>query len=448
MKRISLGAVYEGGLLAVLLLVVVHAPLTIWLGTIWPDYSLAVKAWKEVLLALLAIVAIVLISRRKVWTKLLHSPAILLSLLLIDVHLLMAVLLFDTATATVAGLMIDLRFIVMFMLTYVLVLLRPQAFRRLLQAAAAGAAVVLGFGLLQITVLPDDVLSGLGYSKETITPYITIDRNPDFVRINSTLRGPNPLGALAVVYMTLVLAWVARRYATASVRRRVVAVATGLASVAVLFASYSRSAYLAAVVGVGTVLVAARRPTKRVLLIAGGSAVAVVAGLLMVSSSDWFSNVVLHEDPESTVEAKSNSDHAASLLTGAERLLRQPFGAGIGSTGSATLRDDTTDNDFIVENYYFFVAHESGWIGLITFVALFVVVLRQLYQRRAGWPALGLLGSGIGLGLIGLLLPVWTDDTVALIWWGLAGAAIAPLAGIMKGGHAKRTRKQTPTRTA
>jgi hypothetical protein len=27
--------------------------------------------------------------------------------------------------------------------------------------------------------------------------------------------------------------------------------------------------------------------------------------------------------------------------------------------------------------------------------------------------------------MIGLLLPVWADDTVAIIWWGLAGLALA-----------------------
>jgi hypothetical protein len=49
----------------------------------------------------------------------------------------------------------------------------------------------------------------------------------------------------------------------------------------------------------------------------------------------------------------------------------------------------------------------------------------RLWQRRTDWLALGLFSSGIGLALIGLLLPVWVDDTVSIVWWGLAAVAIA-----------------------
>jgi len=33
--------------------------------------------------------------------------------------------------------------------------------------------------------------------------------------------------------------------------------------------------------------------------------------------------------------------------------------------------------------------------------------------------------SGLGLILIGLVLPVWVDDTVSIVWWGLAALVIA-----------------------
>ena len=58
------------------------------------------------------------------------------------------------------------------------------------KAYAAGAVVVLGFAVLQATVLPRDVLAGIGYSRSTISPYLLVDDNPALVRINSTLRGP------------------------------------------------------------------------------------------------------------------------------------------------------------------------------------------------------------------------------------------------------------------
>jgi len=426
MKRISLGVIYEIGLLAILLLVVLHAPITVWLGTALPDQQAIIKAWKEILLIVLAVIAVVLITKAKIWQKITHSPIILLALAYVDLYLLMAIVRGGEKLAVVAGLMIDLRFVAMFLLMYILVLLRPQALKRILITVATGAVVVLGFGLLQITVLPDDVLSHIGYSKtESIAPYITIDKNPDYVRINSTLRGPNPLGALAVVYSTLALAYLLKNYARTGVRHKFAAVGTSAAGAAVLFATYSRSAYGALLAAVLVLLASSSKVNKR-LLIFGSIGFAWVAGLLLLTvQSDWFSNVILHEDPESTVVSKSNDEHLQSLQVGWDRVVSEPFGHGVGTTGSASLYDTSSSNDIIIENYYFFVAHEVGWLGLVLFAGLFGYVCYELWHRRRNWYALGLFASGIGLALIGVVLPVWTDDTIAIIWWGLAGTALA-----------------------
>jgi hypothetical protein len=194
-------------------------------------------------------------------------------------------------------------------------------------------------------------------------------------------------------------------------------------------------------------LVAIKRPSKKIVLTGAAGFAVVIIGGLSISTTDWFSNVVLHEDPESTVVSKSNEGHVASLAEGAVRVIKQPLGGGVGSTGSATLYDKDTSNDFIVENNYFFVAHESGWLGLGLFLVLFIGTLRALWRRRSSWLALGLLASGIGLGVIALLLPVWVDETVALIWWGLAGATVAT-SGIMGNEHGRtRTRQQKTTGT-
>ena len=79
----------------------------------------------------------------------------------------------------------------------------------------------------------------------------------------------------------------------------------------------------------------------------------------------------------------------------------------------------------IIENQYLFIAHETGWLGLLIFIALFGLIMRSLWQQRQDWLSLGVFASGIGLSLIGLLLPVWADDTVSIVWWGLAAIAIA-----------------------
>lgn len=71
------------------------------------------------------------------------------------------------------------------------------------------------------------------------------------------------------------------------------------------------------------------------------------------------------------------------------------------------------------------IAHEVGWLGLGLFVWLNYLVMVALWHRRASWLALGVWASGLGLILIGLVLPVWVDDTVSIVWWGLAALVIA-----------------------
>jgi hypothetical protein len=440
MKRLGLTGVYEWGLLAILALMVVHAPLSVWLGTVFPDAETLLKAWKELLIGLLAVVAVLLVSRRRLWTELSKSWVIRLSVAFGTLHVVLAFVMGGELSSIAAGLMIDLRFVAMFVLVYIAVRLRPGFLQSVWRVVAVGAVVVLGFGLLQITVLPDGILRSIGYSSETIRPFTTIDSNTDYVRINSTLRGPNPVGAMTVIYGALALAYLIRRSYGRNMRRRWLALVTLAASVAVLFASYSRSAYLAFAATLAVVVASSLRLGRRTLL-AGAGVIGVFAiALVLVSGTDWYSNVILHEDPESTVESKSNEEHAQSLATGAYRLATQPIGAGIGSTGSASMYDRDGSNDTIIENYYFFVAHEAGWLGLMLFVALFILIMLGLWRRRGHWLGLGLFASGLGLAAIGVLLPVWADETVALIWWGLAGAVLASTSGII--GHDEpRTRE-------
>jgi hypothetical protein len=424
MRRFGLLGVYEWGLLAVLFGVVLHAPFSVMVASFWPEYELIAKAWKEIVLSLLVAIAAVVITRRRQWQFFAARPVVYLSIGFVVTHLILAVSLGGELNAVLAGLLIDLRFVAMFILSYVLITLRPQALKRMLVAVAAGAVIVIGFGLLQITILPDDALVPLGYSRQTITPFTTIDSNQDYVRINSTLRGPNPLGALMVIYIALLAAYGVKQFIGSSLRRRYEVIVVSLLAGAVLFASYSRSAYAAALAALAVLGAVTFNVTPKRVGFFSGIMLIGAASLAALSTTDWYSNVILHEDPESTITTKSNDEHIASLQKGTERLVRQPLGAGVGSTGSAPLYDADPTNDIVIENYYLYVAHEAGWIGLLIFMTLYGLLLWQLWLRRQQWLALGLFASGVGLSLVGLLLPVWADETVALIWWGLAAAAI------------------------
>jgi len=424
-----LNKTYVTLLLIVLGGIVLHAPLSVYLSVVWPEYALIIKSWKEVLLLVSAGLAVVLVSRHNLWRRLIDDwlVKLIVAYALLHVLLLFA---FDTGVlSSLAGLMIDLRYVLYFGLVYIAAIINPGLRRPFMRVGIIGAVLVVGFGLLQITVLPDDILKHLGYSRDTIAPYITIDQNPDYVRINSTMRGPNPLGAYGVVLLAVTAAVLLKRKLPDGARWRWLAGSMLAGGMAVTWASYSRSALVAAITALLLVLITTLgvKWSRRTWIVSLGVVGALAGGLLLVARDSAFvQNVILHENPESSSVSKSNEEHLDSLIDGTSRMARQPLGAGIGSTGSASLYGD---KGLIIENQYLFIAHEVGWLGLGLFVAIFGLILWRLWLGRADYLALGLVASGIGLSMIGLLLPVWADDTVSLIWWGLAGLVLGLLRG-------------------
>lgn len=420
MKLVERGV--AGILLTIAVGMALHTPLTLWLGTQWPSADLVIKAWKEILMGIALVLLIAAVVKQGRLQGFLADRLLQLSLVFAGLHFIMMTVFQNGLDVAGAGLLIDLRFVLYFVLTYVFVTVFPAYRRRFVAAFGIGAAIVIGFAFLQVTVLPKDVLSVLGYSKETISPYLTVDENPDYVRINSTMRGPNPLGAFVVIVVGLVTALVCRWKLNGQGLAFVTAAAA--ASAVTLVATYSRSSLIAAIVTVLLVLVivVSTRTRKRIAAAVVVAAIIATAGLFALRDTAFVANVILHDSPTTGAHIDSNSGHAESLADGTARMARQPFGAGVGSTGSASL---IGDKPLIIENQYLFVAHEVGWAGLAVFVWLFVEVLRRLWRRRRSALALGVLSSGVGLAVIGLLLPVWTDDTVSIMWWGLAAVAVA-----------------------
>lgn len=404
--------------------IVLHAPLSVGLGVLFPDYALLIKSWKEVLMLALIPVVITIVSRRHMWQELAADWIFRVIIAYTALHIVLVGVLYKGVSATAAGLAIDLRYVLFFGLVYILIRIMPGYRRTLLIIGGIGAIIVVGFATLQL-FLPADVLKHIGYSNETIAPYLTVDKNPDYVRVNSTLRGPNPLGAYAAIVITLLAAALVRKKLQIRNKKYVIGIGLlALCSLIALWISYSRSALVAAVAGIGIVLAVtiARQLSRKVWIGLSVAVCALIGGLVIGQNSHFVSNVLLHENPVGGSAISSNEGHVESLEIGLVRMVQQPFGAGIGSTGSASLYGDAPT---IIENQYLFIAHEAGWIGFVLFGILFVMIMRRLWVRRQDWLSLGVFASGVGMALIGLLLPVWVDDTVAIIWWGLAAIAIA-----------------------
>ena len=403
--------------------IVLHAPLSVGLGTLFPDFSLAIKSWKEILMGVAVLLGLVIITRRGLWRELLSDWVMRIIATYAELHLVLAAAFYQGAAATAAGLVIDLRYVLFFALVYVAVKLSPRYRWWIVRMGVIGACIVVGFATLQL-FLPPDILAHIGYSRDTITPYLTVDKNPQFIRENSTLRGPNPLGAYAGMALGFLVAALVRGKAQLANKKTLFfVVAFAICSAVSLWVSYSRSAWVAGIVTVFAVLaVTVFRQLPRRAWIVCCIVVVVVAGVLVAArGSAFISNVLLHENPNGGSAISSNDGHVKSLENGTAEVIRQPLGDGVGSTGSASLFGG---EPVVIENQYLFVAHEAGWLGLALFVALYALVLVWAWRARDDWLGLGVFASGIGLAIIGLLLPVWADDTVSIVWWGLAAAAL------------------------
>jgi len=116
MKQKTFEYYYAVTLATVLFLVWFHAPIAVGVGSIFPSAELYIKAWKEIALGILFVGAIVWVTKNELWRQLLASRLLQVVLGLAILHLLIAVVLFDNWQSVLAGLVIDLRFLLVFSL--------------------------------------------------------------------------------------------------------------------------------------------------------------------------------------------------------------------------------------------------------------------------------------------------------------------------------------------
>jgi ABC-type multidrug transport system fused ATPase/permease subunit len=200
------------------------------------------------------------------------------------------------------------------------------------------------------------------------------------------------------------------------------------AALTVLFFSFSRSAWIGAILSIVALLFLSRlsRRSQRIALAVIGSLA--IAGLILTITlrhSPAYQNFVFHTQTQSSVKTTSNENHFMALKQGVNDLRHHPLGEGPGTAGPASLYNDHKIR--LAENYFVQAGQETGWLGLLLFILINLGVGALLYVRRGDPLALSLFASLIGLTFVNLLWHAWTDDTLAYVWWGLAGVAMAPL---------------------
>jgi hypothetical protein len=434
-------------LATVLVLVPFHALLTVAASTITGHYEY-LRLWKElVLLALAPLVGVIIWKTPGMWQRIrlqwqdgwlfwaIACYAVL--------HIILGLVALGKGQVNSYALLYawigDLRPMYILLLAWLLANQAPWLRQYWKRLVLWPAVVVIGFGLLQVTVLPVDFLHNFGYNVSTISPYETIDNKADYVRIQSTLRGSNPLGAYLVLVLSAVLVILGRRRTQHDLAAGALLVVGSI----VLAATYSRSAYIGLVLSLfGLVVLAVRGRQAQRRLALGLVVMAVLAGLAfgVLRNNDHFENTFFHTNEHSRSAISSNEQRASALRNGLQDVLHEPFGRGPGTAGPASLHN--VEPARISENYYLQIGQEVGWLGLGLFVAIIIMIAKRLWRQRTDPFACTLLVSLIGISFINLVQHAWMDDTLALLWWGLAGIALATAGrpAILKGKHHGKTK--------
>ena len=413
----------------ILVLVPFHALLTVWLSSGIEHYT-ALRLWDEVLLTLTAGgAAVVLWQDRNLRRKLFAISLSRLMAAYIIITLVWAAVPFAigkvTAKAVGYGLVVNLRFLIFFLAVWAISAKAGWLKKNWPRLIFWPALLVIVFGILQVLVLRYDFLKHFGYSSDTIFPYETVNHNLHYVRAMSTLRGANPLGAYLLLIISAASVWMIQK------SRQWWMVCFSVAALVALALSYSREAWLG-LVAVLIVLVWLSIKNQRARRLSEVSALILIV-LTAVTAiglrhNPTFQNYILHTQSGSSVKVSSNAQHISALHSGLHDIAHQPLGRGVGTAGPASVYNG--DQARITENYFVQIAQETGWLGLALFVAIYISVAWQLWLKRQEALALTLLISLIGLTVVSMFSHSWTDDTLAYLWWGLAGIALS--ADIMK----------------
>jgi hypothetical protein len=420
---------------AVLVFLPFHALFTTWLGSNFGRLD-AWRIWKELVIVVLAVLAIWLAWTDKYirkWLKTNWLPRLILiyTLLYIGTGIWALAVGNVNSSALIYSLLSNLRFLGFFMIALTAATKSEFLKRNWRKLLAIPAVIVVGFGLLQRFVLPYDFLQHFGYGPKTIPAYQTVDNKIDYRRIQSTLRGANPLGAYLVLAIPALFLALKKQK---SVRWLVL----GLSLIAIFY-SYSRSAWLGLAVTTALLIYWSLHSQKLKQATILGVVIATLViggGVLVLRSSHVVQNTVFHTDTTSGSPDSSNEDRLAALEEGAQDVLHEPLGRGPGTAGPASFRNNHSPR--IAENYFLQIGQEVGWLGIALFVAINFMVAKMLWQQKSDVLARLLLAALVGLNVVNMLSHAWADDTLGLMYFGLAGIALSP--AILE---TKRTKHET-----
>jgi hypothetical protein len=398
-----------------------YAFLTVWATSFMGHYTL-IRLWPEFILLGLAVWTIfVLIGDAKTRQRVFASPIarLIIAFLALSVVSAAIAVVWGTVSsrALFYGLLLDTRPLIWFAVVWVAVIRSDWLRLHWRQIVLAPLAIVAIFALLQFFVLPSNFLSHFGYQAGvTITPAQTINQDTTTIRAQSFLRGPNSLGAYVAMGIGLVI--------TASFRtwRKLAVLALAILALVVSFSRSAWAGFLAMLLVTATRLVS-RRNMKRFVLFGAAFLVVALGALYLFRNNDGLQNVLFHSNEKSTALTTSDEGHASATSTAVRGILREPLGRGPGTAGPASgynLKSATRNS----ESYLLNIGQELGVVGLVLFMWILYELSRVLRHDQSQLSR-GVQITLVGLVIVNLVSYAWADPTLAYVWWGMAGIALA-----------------------
>lgn len=330
--------------------------------------------------------------------------------------------------AEILGVVYNTRFLIFFLYGALLarfvdyVQLRKYA----LSAVLASALITLVFGILQYTMLPNDALRHVGYTKSNgVLPAFFIDDKPDLERVMSTVRDPNSFGSYLIIIISLAFAILLSKKS-----QRQLALGYLALGFLCLWFTFSRSAWIGALISIGiissTYFARAKLPRsliRKMTLIGAVTFFVLLAATYGARNTYFVQNVVFHAD-QSTVLEDPNELRIRFWKESLEGVKSDPLGNGPGTAGLASIKNQVQGTQ-LNENYYLQLASEVGVLGLMLFMAILAMLGLELFKvAEKDWLALALLGSLAGLAVANFLVHIWSNEAVAYTWWGLASLVV------------------------
>ncbi|HMD85089.1 MAG TPA: O-antigen ligase family protein [Terriglobia bacterium] len=265
-------------------------------------------------------------------------------------------------------------------------------------------AVVASLGLLEFIFVPLEMRMAMLSIAASEVPSQYTAAGYSGTRIASTLAGPAEFGNLCA--MALVLFYSYRSRLSPKWYFAVSVVGLGLVL------SVTRSAGLAALVGIGVVAIRERK--KRPLVY--GAAAALILLLVAVPRLGLIDYVATATSGDEI----SFQGHVESISSNIETVLKHPMGTGAGTVGPRAI--ERSSQAIGIENSFLTVAVQYGWLAGLLFVSFFAALALKCWKSKSvlGTCAVALLAC---YGLFMAVMPA--HQSLVTACWVLIPAGVA-----------------------